>query len=470
MAKIYSKFYMTINGELVSSEHTIDVLNPATEEVLASIPDCTETQLNAAVGSARAAFSKWRKTTWQTRADLICKLADVIEANADDLALSLSREQGKHTAESELEIKGTAGYLRLLAEKNIESEERMGDRGRKYRIRQDPIGVVAAIAPWNFPIGLAFWKSGPALITGNTVVLKPSPFTPLTTLKIAELAAGIFPPGVFNVVSGGDRLGPWLTEHPEVDKITFTGSTQTGKAVMRSAATSLKRVTLELGGNDAAIVLPGTDIKEIVGQLYWGAFRNAGQICVASKRIFIHESQFDEVLVEFQKLAQLNLPKPYDADDATMGPVQNKPQYERVQAMIEDVRTAGGQILEPEGTLPDSGYFIKPTIVVNPPDDWPIVKDEPFGPVVPLLKYKTIDEVIERANSTEYGLGAIVWSPDPEQAIAVGEQIEAGTVWINGITSPDPALPFGGLKQSGMGVEHGIEGLKEFTYSKVLAL
>jgi acyl-CoA reductase-like NAD-dependent aldehyde dehydrogenase len=464
-----NEFRMVIGGELVASATTLEVINPATERPIATVPDCTKAQLNGAVQAARTCFPRWRATPWAQRGDALRAMADKMLAHLEPLSELLMHEQGKPLLDARAEIARSAAWLRDTAALTLPKERRTSAAGRVYEIRHLPLGVIGAISPWNFPVSLSIWKIAPALLTGNTVVLKPSPYTPLTVLALGELFLDLLPPGVLNVVSGGNALGPLLTEHLDVDKIAFTGSTATGRAVLCSASATLKRVTLELGGNDPAIVLPGIDVEAVAPKIFWSAFRNAGQVCVASKRIYAHESIYDRLVAALAQLAEKNLPRPGNAEGATIGPVQNKRQYDRVRGMIEGVRAAGGRLIEPAAALPEMGYFIAPTLVDNPPDDWPIVREEPFGPVVPLLRYRDIEDAVRRANASEYGLGASIWGRDEAAAAAVAAQLETGTVWINSGAAIEPHIPFGGHKQSGLGVENGPEGLQEYTNVQVIA-
>jgi len=292
----------------------------------------------------------------------------------------------------------------------------------------------------------------------------------LATLRLAELAAGIFPAGVVNVLSGGDALGPQLTAHEGIAKVSFTGSTATGRRVMASAASTLKRLTLELGGNDAAIVLPDVDVAKVARKLFMGAFLNSGQICIAAKRIYVHDSIYDAFAKAFAAIAAGAHVGPGPDERSLIGPVQNRPQYERVRKLIEDTRAAGHRFLAGGEVGQGPGYFIAPAVVDNPPDDARVVEEEPFGPIVPLLRYADIDEAVRRANASEYGLGASVWSQDVAQARAIAARLEAGTVWINTIHLLNPHAPFAGRKQSGLGVENGIEGLLEFSTPQTLAM
>jgi acyl-CoA reductase-like NAD-dependent aldehyde dehydrogenase len=463
-----SDFTMTINGQAAEAAETFAVLNPATEEVIAKAPDISREQLDEAVAAARQAFGPWKGTALAERQALLRALGDRLAEHADAFALLLTREQGKPLGDAAMEIGTGVYWLQETAGQALEPEILSDAPERRVELRHVPIGVVAAIAPWNFPVGLAIWKIAPALLAGNTLVLKPSPFTPLTSLKLGELARDILPPGVLNVVSGGDSLGPWITEHPGIDKISFTGSTATGKAVMRSAAGNLKRVTLELGGNDPAIVLPDADVEALVPRLFWAAFANNGQICIASKRIYVHESIYDRFAAAMVQYAKTVKVGEGTEEGVQIGPIQNRPQFERVRALLADARSGGIHFLL-GGDVPEGrGYFIPIAIADNPDDSSRVVAEEAFGPVLPLLKFSDVDEVVARANATPYGLAASVWGKDLDAAQAVADRVEAGTVWINTVQDLGPGQPFGGHKQSGLGVENGREGLLEYTNPQVI--
>lgn len=461
-------YRMLIGGDLVAGSTTFDVLNPATEEVIASVPDATPEDLDAAIAAARAAFPGWSATPIAERKAKLVELANAIWGNAEAFARLLTSEQGKPVHEAQGEVMG-AGYwlqaytaLDLPETVNEDSEERLSIT------RHVPLGVVGAIAPWNFPMILAMFKVAPALLAGNTMVLKPSPFTPLTTLRFAELARAILPAGVLNVVTGGDALGPWMTAHPGFDKISFTGSTQTGRRVMASAAPTLKRVTLELGGNDPAIVLPDVDVEKIAEQLFWAAFTNNGQICIATKRMYIHKDIYEplrDAIVAYAKTVKVG-----DGSEqgTQIGPINNRPQYERVLGLIEDAREKGYKFLLGGEKADVPGYFVPITILDNPPEDSRIVQEEQFGPVLPLIRFDDFDDVLAKANATDYGLGASVWSADEERAYDLAQRIQSGTVWVNETQHLSPLAAFGGVKQSGVGVEGGLEGLLEYTNAQTL--
>ena len=461
-------FKMLIGGELVSGSATFDVVNPATEQVIARAPDASKEDLDRAVAAARTAFPGWAATPIEMRKAKLNELAGAVFAAAEPLKKLLTSEQGKPLGDAEFEIMGSAMWLQGAAMLDLPVTVNEDTAERYSETRHVPIGVVGAIAPWNFPMVLAMFKLGPALLAGNTVVLKPSPFTPLTTLKFGEIAASILPPGVLNVVSGGDQLGPWMTSHPGFDKISFTGSTQTGRRVMASAAATLKRVTLELGGNDPAIVMPDADVAKVAEKLFWAAFLNNGQICVATKRLYVHKDVYEplkEALVAYAKTVKVG----DGAEPGTqIGPINNRLQYQRVLGLIQDAKDKGYTFLIGGEKSDAPGYFVPITIIDNPPEDSRIVQEEQFGPVLPLIKFDDLDDVVARANGTEYGLGASVWGTDEDAAYALAGRIASGTVWVNETQHLSPLAAFGGMKQSGVGVEGGVEGLLEYTNAQTL--
>jgi len=470
MSKIdpFGSFSATIDGRLVETSGSLPVINPATGDVFAQAPDCEAAHLDEAVAAAQRAFVSWKDVPTDERNAMLRAIAVRIREEIEPLAMLLTREQGKPLDQARLEIETAARWFASYAEQDLPVKEHVEPDGRIGEIRRVPIGVVGAIVPWNFPVQLAAWKLAPALKAGNTVVAKPSPFTPLTTLKLGELLLDLLPPGVLNIIAGRDHLGPLMSEHSDIGKISFTGSTATGKAVMRGAATNLKRITLELGGNDPAIVLADANVDDVAERLFWGAFRNCGQICIAAKRIYVHDDIYDAFAAKMVELARANPPGPGDRPDARIGPVQNHMQFERVKDMIVQARADGLHFLTEPGDMTGPGYFIAPTLIDNPPDDSQVVSEEPFGPLLPLLRFDDVEDAIRRANDSIYGLTASVWCADIEQAAAIGRRLEAGTVWLNTIHGMTPTLPFAGHKQSGIGVENSEEGLLEYTNVQVL--
>ena len=462
---IDSDFVMTINGQSVTTENTQPVYNPASREVFAQVPDASKEQLNDAVSAARQAQISWRNTPVEQRQAAMEKFAGLLEENAEDFMALLTREQGKPRGGAEWEVFGSVAWLQAVATQRLPDEPVEETDERRVVTRFTPVGVVGAIVPWNFPILLAIWKIAPALMAGCTVVLKPSPYTPLCDLKMVELAQQAFPAGVLNAVSGGDDLGKWITSHPDINKVAFTGSTETGRHVMRSAADTIKRVTLELGGNDPAIVLPDVDAKAIAPELFWASFQNNAQFCNVTKRLYVHEDVYDDVRDALVEFINANI-KVGDGtqEDTDLGPIQNSMQYGKVKDYFADCH-ANGYSFALGGEIDENaaGWFVPVSLVDNPPEDSRIVKEEPFGPILPLLKWSDEDDVIARANDTIYGLGASVWGKDLEAVERIGSQLEAGTVWLNEIHQYSPAQAFGGHKQSGLGCENSLHGLMEYT-------
>lgn len=458
-------FAMTINGELVSGARSLPVFDPASEVCLGNAPDCTPEELDTAVLAAQAAFVGWRKTPVSERRSYLRQAAAMIKGHSEELARLFTSEHGRPVAGAAQEIQGAAEWLESVAELEIPVKVLEDSDIQKVETRYVPLGVVCAIAPWNFPVSLAIWKVGPALLAGNTVVLKPSPYTPLCTLKIGELLANVFPRGVLNVVSGGDGLGPMMTRHPGFAKVSFTGSTATGKMVMQTASVDLKRLTLELGGNDVAIVMPDVNIEDVAQKIFFNAFINSGQICVATKRLYVHSSiyePFKRALMEIAKTTPIG-----DGRDlgVALGPLQNKRQYDRVTELLADARRTGLKLIE-GNPVPNKGFFIPVTLVDNPPDNSRVVAEEAFGPVLPMMSFDSIDDVIQRANDSEFGLGASVWTNDIDMAARLADQLDVGTVWINQMINLRADTPFAGRKKSGLGVENGLEGLLSYMAPK----
>lgn len=458
---------MLINGQMVEAEQTFDAINPADETVLAHVPDMSLAQLDETIAAAQAAFDGWRATPVEERKALLRGLAGAIAADSERLARLLTLEQGKALGDSLMEIQAASYWLDRTCELDIPVDVHVDTDERRIETRHVPIGVVAGIVPWNFPVGLAAWKIGPALLAGNTLILKPSPNTPVTTLAIAELAKDIFPAGVLNIVSGSDRLGPWLTQHPGIDKISFTGSTATGRAIMSEAGNRLKRITLELGGNDPAIVLEDADVEALAPRLFWAAFTNNAQFCLASKRMYVHEKVYDRTAKALVDYARTVMVGDGMSEGTQLGPIQNRKQFERIVNLLDDACSEGIEFFIGGKVEAGKGYFVPVSIADNPPETSAIVAEEAFGPILPLLRFSSDDEVVARANASIYGLGASVWGADGH-AQAVAERLEAGTVWINTIHELDPGIAFAGHKQSGFGVENGLGGLLEYTTPQTL--
>ena len=460
-------YTLLIDGQAVAGTGTIGVVNPATEEVFAQCPIASEDQLNQAVAAAKRAFRTWSATSIEERQAVLNAIADAIEPHVDALARLLTQEQGKPIGNAKMEAGRLAATLRSASAIKLEGRSVETQDGRRFEVRRRPLGVVAAIVPWNVPLGLMANKIAAALITGNTVVVKPAPTTPLSTLLFGQLVKDAVPAGVLNIIADDGALGPLLTAHPDIRKVSFTGSTATGKRVMAGAADTLKRITLELGGNDAAIVLDDADPKEAANGLFQGAFRNSGQICVAIKRAYVHESLYDEVRDELVTLCEGAIVGDGLEQGTQFGPIQNKAQYERVKELIEDARKTG-TIMGDQGSLPEKGYFIRPQIVTGVTDGMRIVDEEQFGPILPMIRYDDPEDALERANASAYGLGGSVWSSDVKRAEALAARMDTGSVWVNRHPDLGPNVPFGGAKQSGFGVEMAAEGLEEFTQVQVI--
>ena len=463
-------YSMLINGQMSAGDKTFPVRNPATEEDFAEAPDCSKEQLDSAVEAAQKALPEWGKRSIEARRKVLLECAETLRAHAEELATLLTAEQGKTQAKGINEVMGAAAWLSYTATLDLPVEIIKDDDVSRVEVHRIPIGVVAGIIPWNYPVITAVWKFAPAILAGNTVVLKSSPYTPLATLKMAELISGIIPAGVVNVLSGSDELGKWISSHPGIRKISFTGSTASGKHVAASAADDLKRLTLELGGNDPAIVFAGVDIKSVAQKVYTACFENCGQVCVAIKRLYLHESIFQPVVDEMVVLAKAEVVGDGSDPATTIGPLNNLAQLQRVMQLLESAKADGGKVLTGGARKGDKGYFYPPTLIVDVQDDNPLVAEEQFGPIVPILSFRDTDELIKRVNNTNFGLAASVWSADLEQAQPVAAQIEAGTVWINQHLAVIPQAPIAGVKWSGVGVEHGRLGLESYTEIQTISI
>ncbi len=474
-----------IGGEWVESKSSkrIPVMDPATGREISSVPDASAADVERAVAAARQAFEKgpWPEMLPVQREALIWKLSDLIERNADELAELESLNNGKTKfIASVVDIAGTRDYFRYMAgwatklEGSTFQTSIHGPPGAKFHTYtlREPVGVVGAIVPWNFPLALASWKLGPALAAGCTVVLKPAEQTPLTALRLGELIqeAG-FPPGVVNIVTGyGETAGAALVAHPDVDKVAFTGSTEVGKIINKAATDTLKRVSLELGGKSPVIVLPDADLNAVVGGAANAIFFNSGQVCTAGSRLFAHKKIYDQVLEGLSSAAQSIRLGPGLDPKTEMGPLVSKEQQERVLGYIESGRKDGAKVVV-GGDAPSSpGYFVKPTVLANVRPDMKVVREEIFGPVVVAQRFEDLDEIAALANDTPYGLAASIWSRDVSTVHRLVPKIRAGTVWVNCHNFVDPAMPFGGFKQSGFGRESGRAVFELYTELKSVCI
>ena len=463
------EYKLLIDGELIGGAGAINVINPATEAAVASCPIADEALLERAVAAAKAAFPAWAAKPLSERATLIGKLADTLEARAGAFTSLLTSEQGKPVDQAMFEIMGSVFTLRAFAGMELKPRVlRDGADGKVFEHRA-PLGVVAAITPWNFPVILLMNKLGPALLAGNTMVVKPAPTTPLTTLLFGEICREVLPAGVVNIICDRNDLGGMLSAHPDIAKVAFTGSTATGKKVMASAAGTVKRVTLELGGNDAAIVLDDVDPVATAKKVFDGAMVNAGQVCVAVKRAYVPAQMYDPFCDELARLAREAIVDDGSKQGTQIGPVQNRMQYEKLKEFLADAH-ANGTVIAGGETLDRPGYFIAPTIVRDIADDAKIVREEQFGPILPVLKYSDIDDVIARTNDSDYGLAGSVWGDDVDRAVEVATRIDTGTVWVNQHMAIDATVPFRGSKQSGLGGELGEEGLHEYTQARIVSV
>lgn len=453
---------MTIDGRKISGTDTYGVVNPATGEVFAAAPQCSDTEFDDTMAAAGRAFRGWQQEEGPRRAALL-RGAEIIAAHADELARLVTLEQGKTLVNATREVNGAAARFRYTAGLDIPTDIVHDQDAVRVEVGRRPHGVVAAITPWNYPVIVAAGKIAAAVRAGNTVVLKPSPFTPLATLRLGELLQDAFPPGVINVISGGDELGKAMIRHPIVRMISFTGSTEAGKHILAAAVADMKRVTLELGGNDAAIVLDDVDPAAVAPKLFWGAFQNSGQVCTAIKRLYVHERVYRPLVQALTELAR-SVRVGDGLDPASeLGPVSTEPQLKRVQELVADAKAAGGRLLAGGSCTGSRGYFFAPTLFEELGDSVRLVAEEQFGPVLPLLPYTDVEDAIERANATQYGLSGSLWSADPARARALASQLDCGTVWINQHLVVVPASPIAGHKWSGLGVENGGLGLLELT-------
>jgi acyl-CoA reductase-like NAD-dependent aldehyde dehydrogenase len=464
--------YQTLMDSITGGTgETRTMLDPATGEVVAEAPVHTVEDLDRAVAAAANAQPVWAAFGHEGRSAVLLRAADAVERSAEDLARLLSREQGKplNGLNARFEVGACVAWLRATAATPLETETVVDDGETRAELHYKPIGVVGAIGPWNWPMMISTWQIAPALRMGNAVVVKPSEYTPLSVLALAKVLNEELPEGLLTVISGGRDVGERLAGHPSVGKIMFTGSTATGKAIIKSSADTVKRLTLELGGNDAGIVLPDADPKAIAESLFWGAFINTGQTCAALKRLYVHEDIYDAVCEELTTIAAA-APMGNGLDETSvLGPLQNKQQFDIVNRLVESAKDSGARVLLGGNPAQDQpGYFYPTTLVADIDNDNPLVAEEQFGPALPIIRYSTVDQAVAMANGLEVGLGASVWSSNPAAAREVASKIQAGTVWINKHGAVDPRVPFGGAKQSGYGLEFGVEGLKALGIPQII--
>lgn len=466
-------FGLVIDGKKIVTDRTFDVRNPATGEAYARCSVAETAHLDDAVAAAQRAFRTWSRTDDAVRRAKVAALADVLEAHSAELMEILTCENGKPLQGYQgigagMELGGSVAWTRATAALELTVDLVQDDATARIEVHRKPLGVVGSIPPWNWPLMIAIWHVMPALRTGNTVVLKPSSLTPLTTMRFVELASEVLPPGVLNVITAENGIGSAMAKHTGIDKIVFTGSTPTGKSIMQNGAGNLKRCTLELGGNDAGIVLPDVDAREIAPRLFAAGFHNNGQTCAALKRLYVHDAVYHDVCQALTDIARTVKTGNGLEKDVDFGPLQNEEQLAFVCELAEDARRAGGKFLTGGERMKRAGYFFPVTLVAEVTDGTRLVDEEQFGPILPIVRYSDVDEVVERANRSPFGLGGSVWSKDVARARQLAARLECGTAWVNDHASIQPDAPFGGVKQSGYGVEFGRYGLEEYTSIQTL--
>lgn len=449
------------------------VYDPATGELIGKTKMSSPADVDTAIAKAQAAQKSWGALSHAERSEYLHKAADAVKESAEALAQILAREVGKplNGPNARFEAGACEAWLRANADFPLDDEVLVDDESGKAVLSYVPLGVVGAIGPWNWPMMISIWQLAPSLRMGNTVVLKPSEHTPLSVQALVAVLNQVLPEDVLQVVPGAGDIGQAVSEHPGIDKIMFTGSTKTGQAIMRSAAADMKRLTLELGGNDPGIVLDDINVDEMAEDIFWGAFINTGQTCAALKRLYVPAAIYDELVQALGKIAAETPMGQGVSEENVLGPLQNEAQQKVVADLVDEARNAGATIVtggNPQDEQP--GYFYPATIVADIDQNNPLVQFEQFGPALPIIKYDNLDQAIEWANELEVGLGSSVWSSDEDRAREVANRLVAGTTWINKHGAVDPRVPFGGVKKSGMGLEFGVEGLKQVAQPKVTAL
>lgn len=471
MTMTYQQLLEAIDATSHSERNPREIKDPATGEVVGYAPDLGKEAVDQAVEKAWAAQRSWAAKSQADRDAVLQQIADVFDANSEALAELLSREQGKplNGPNARFEVGGCSAWTRATASFELQDEVVVDDGETKAIQTWDPVGIVGAIGPWNWPMMISIWQIIPSVKMGNAVIVKPSEHTPLSVLALVHLINTVLPEGVVQVVAGGREVGTAITAHPGINKIMFTGSTPTGRKIAEASAPTLKRLTMELGGNDAGIVLEDADVKALAEGIFWGAFLNTGQTCAALKRLYVPESRYDELCAALTAVAE-KMPMGVGVkEENVLGPLQNKQQFDIVDGLVKAAVDSGARVLI--GANPDydqPGFFYPTTLIADIDNDNPLVAEEQFGPALPIIRYTTLEQAIEWANGLDVGLGASVWGSDLEEARKVARRLQAGSVWINAHGAIDPRIPFGGVKQSGYGVEFGVEGLKGVVTPKII--
>ncbi|MEG0343128.1 MAG: aldehyde dehydrogenase family protein [Acinetobacter sp.] len=449
--------------------HAIDVINPATEESFTACNSATLAQVNDAIASAKQAFQTWQDTSDSEVKEILNRIAVDIQAARSELATLITQEQGKPLALAEMEVDMSLYWIQATNELKIPVLEHTDPMGKKMKVYHRPLGVVASITPWNWPFMIAIWHIIPALKAKNCVVNKPSEFTPLSTIRLIEIMNRHLPAGVCNIVLGAGDVGAALSNHRDVQKVTFTGSTPVGQKILAASVDELRHVVLELGGNDAAIVLDDVDVEQTAQKIFMSAFFNAGQTCACIKRLYLHESIYDAMVAQLAKIADAQIVGDGLDPKTTLGPVQNIKQYQKVKALIENAIQQGAKVEnQKEVELPVKGYFLNPLILTNVKAESEIFATEQFGPVLPIVKFTNIQQVLHDSNESHYALGGSVWSKDIAKAEQIASQMQTGTVWINSHSDVSPYAEFGGWKMSGVGYTFGLDGLLLFTKKQAI--
>lgn len=460
----------TVGGAPVDVADRFTVINPSTGDAAGTAPNAGLEELDRAVAAAAAAFPEWAAKSDAERQEACRAVTAKLQENAEELARLITLEQGKplNGLGSRWEMGGAAAWAGYTAELSLPEKVLQDNDEGRVTLRRKPLGVVGSITPWNFPVMIAVWHILPALRTGNTVVIKPSPLTPLATLRAVEIMNEVLPKGVVTCITSDDRkanIGAAMAAHPEIRKIVFTGSCGTGQKIMATASDTMKRLTLEMGGNDAGIVLPDVDPEAIAEGLFWGAFINNGQTCAAMKRLYVHKDVHDavcEALVAFAR----NIPVGDGLDETSiLGPVQNEAQFDKLSNLVSRAAAKGKVLL---GGKPGEGLFFPPTLIAGLDNGDALVDEEQFGPALAIIRCESVEEMLEKANASPYGLGGSVWSSDIPAARELAARMDCGSVWINKHGAIQPNAPFGGVKSSGLGVEFGEEGLAEYTDIQVI--